>query len=286
MMDREHALSLRSQLFVPALSSDFVAKAHRRGADAVIVDLEDSITADAKGAAREELRTVVTHIAANHVPVFVRINNDPAHLALDLEAALATPAAGIYLPKAEDPAQARAVAESLAGTALALVLLIESPLALLRAAELAACSDRTVALVFGSEDYCSILGTRPTVDAMRIPAHTVALAARAHGLAAWGVTGTIAEFTDLDAFRAMAQASRDAGYTGALAIHPRQLPVLNAVFGVSTEEANEAAGIVRAFDEALARGQGAVAHNGRMLDLPIVERARRVLARAQRQHGV
>ncbi|OFW42798.1 MAG: hypothetical protein A3J29_15380 [Acidobacteria bacterium RIFCSPLOWO2_12_FULL_67_14b] len=283
-MDREHALALRSQLFVPTLSSKFVAKAHTRGADAVIVDLEDAIAAHAKTAARRALQSVTDEIAAQGMPVFVRINNDPNHLEADLEAAMAARVVGIYLPKAEDPRQACAIAEALKGTPLALVLLIESPMAVLRAAELASCSSRTVALVFGSEDYCAILGIRPGLEAMRIPAHAVALAARAYGLAAWGVTGTIAEFSDLEAFTAMAQASRDVGYTGALAIHPRQVAPLNTVFGVREEEAAEAAAIVEAFDAAMAEGRGAVAHNGRMLDLPIVERARRVLALARRGH--
>jgi citrate lyase subunit beta/citryl-CoA lyase len=126
------------------------------------------------------------------------------------------------------------------------------------------------------------MGTRPTIEAMRAPAFNVALVARAHGLAAWGVTGKIAEFNDLDAFSQMAIASRDAGFTGALAIHPRQVPVLNKAFGVDANEAAEASAIVRAFDEAERLGLGAVAHNGKMLDLPIVERARAVLRRAER----
>jgi len=87
-MNREQALGLRSLLFVPALSEGFVEKAHTRGADAVIVDLEDSIAPDAKARARAAVPDVVARIAAHGLPVFVRVNNEPAHLAADRRAAL------------------------------------------------------------------------------------------------------------------------------------------------------------------------------------------------------
>lgn len=276
-MNLQQALAVRSQLFIPALSMQFVEKAHTRGADAIIVDLEDAIAPQAKGEARRALADVTRRIAAHCVPVFVRVNNDPSLLAEDLEAALATPAAGIFLPKAEDPVQARDVAQRLEGTDKCLTLLLESPMAVLRAAELAACSDSIVALVFGSEDYCTCMGVRPSIEAMRAPAYAVALAARAWGRAAWGVVGSIAEIADIDHFSRMAAVARDTGFTGALAIHPRQVAVLNEAFGASREELLEAAAIVDAFDKAVAVGEGAVQHNGRMLDKPIVDRARAVL---------
>ena len=80
----------------------------------------------------------------------------------------------------------------------------------------------------------------------------------------------------------MAGAARDAGFTGALAIHPKQIAVLNEVFGVSQAEAREAAEIVATYERALAEGKGAVAYKGKMLDVPVVERARQVVARAKR----
>lgn len=278
-MNLHQALAVRSQLFIPALSTHFVEKAHTRGADAIIVDLEDAITPQTKGEARRALAEVTRRIAARGVPVFVRVNNDSALLAEDLEAALATPAAGIFLPKAEDPVQVGAVAQRLQSTDKSLVLLLESPMAVLRAAELAACADRVVALVFGSEDYSTCMTVRPTIDAMRAPAHAIALAARAWGRAAWGVVGTIAEIDDLEHFSRMATVARDTGYTGALAIHPRQVAVLNAAFGASSEELLEAAAIVEAFEKATATGQGAVQHKGRMLDKPIVDRARALISK-------
>ena len=290
-MNRAEAHLLRSQLFVPALSEHFVEKAPDRGADAVIVDLEDSIAPNMKTKAREAAAGIVRRIAARGLPVFVRVNNDPAHLKADLEATMDSPLAGIYLPNAESVEQVRHVSHLLraaeqrhgrvAGTT-ALVLLLESPLALLHAAALAASDDSVVALVFGSEDYATAMGVAPTLEAMRMPAYQLGLAARAFGLAAWGVAGSIAEFTDLDSYRTVAVVARDAGYTGACAIHPRQIAVLNDVFGVSRADMQAAADIVAAFDQALAQGKGAVAHHGKMLDLPVVERARQMLAKARR----
>lgn len=280
-MKLQQAHSLRSQLFVPALSAQFVEKATSRGADAIIVDLEDAIAPAAKAEARAALAGVVGSIAARGTPVFVRVNNQADLLADDLAAALATPLAGIYLPKTEDPAQVRAVAERTRAAGVGLVLLLESPIAVLRAAELCACSEDVIGAVFGSEDYASTLGVLPTIESMQYPASAVALAARAHGRAAWGVVGSLAEFGDLALLGRMARSARHAGFTGALAIHPKQVPVLNEAFGASAEELDEAQAIVAAFEQAMASGnKGAIQHRGRMLDKPIVERAQRLLARA------
>jgi citrate lyase subunit beta/citryl-CoA lyase len=289
-MNRSDAHLLRSQLFVPALSDQFVEKAASRGADAIIVDLEDSIAPAEKERAREHLAGVVTRIAAGGLPVFVRVNNEPMHLAADLESLARAPLAGIYLPKVERAQQVVEVSAALAAlerrlgqsqAAIALVLLLESPLAVHAAAQLAVADGRVISLIFGSEDYATSMGVQPTLEAMRFPSQLVALAARAHGLAAWGVAGSVAEFSDLPLFRSMAVAARDAGYTGACAIHPRQVAVLNEVFGANEAEVTEAQEIVAAFDEALRRGAGAVAYKGRMLDIPVVDRARQLLAKSR-----
>lgn len=271
--------TLRSQLFIPALTERFADKAHTRGADAIIIDLEDAIAPQRKGDARQAVGGMVSRIAAKGLPVSVRVNNEPALLDADLEAAVAAAPYAVMLPKAEDPAQVQDVARRLEGTDIRLVLLLESPRGLLRAAELASCSERVVALGFGSEDYANCMGVRTELEAMRQPAYTVALAARAWGRAAWGVVGSIAEIADLAAFGRMATCARDLGYTGALAIHPVQVPVLNGAFGPTAAEVEEARAIVAAFGEALARGEGAAQFNGRMLDKPIVDRARNVLRR-------
>lgn len=276
-MNLARAHTLRSQLFVPALSLQFVEKAHTRGADAIIVDLEDAIAPNAKDEARLALPEVVARIAAQGLPVFVRVNNEPGLLDADLDAALATPLAGIYLPKAEDPAQVRAVAERTRAAGVGLVLLLESPVAVLRAAELCAASEEVIGVVFGSEDYANTLGVVPTIESMQYPASAVALAARANGRAAWGVVGSLAEIGDLALLGRMASTARHAGYTGALAIHPKQVAVLNEAFGASEQEIATAQAIVAAFQRAMSEGRGAVQHEGRMLDKPIVERAMRLL---------
>ncbi|HOA96067.1 MAG TPA: CoA ester lyase [Quisquiliibacterium sp.] len=290
-MNRQQAQTLRSLMFVPATSPQFIEKAHTRGADGIIVDLEDSIAPAMKQQARAALGAAVRAIAAHGLPVFVRVNNDPALLRDDLDAAVQAPIAGVFLPKAEDPAQiaevagwlsASEAAHGVAAASTSLVLLLESPLAIHQAGALARSHARVIAFGFGSEDYATLLGVRPTLEAMRMPAYSLALAARAHGLAAWGLAGSIGEFSDLDLFRAMASTARDAGFTGSISIHPKQVAVLNEVFGVSAAEAQEAAEIVAAFDQALAEGKAAVAFKGKMLDIPVVERARQVVEKAKR----
>jgi citrate lyase subunit beta/citryl-CoA lyase len=271
-MNRNDAQLLRSQLFVPALSEQFVEKAASRGADAIIVDLEDSIAPAEKERARECVAGVVRRIAASGLPVFVRVNNEPEHLAADLESLVSAPVSGIYLPKVESARQVVEVSAALDSLEerlgqvrcqVGLVLLLESPLAVQIAGQLAIAEARVISLAFGSEDYSTALGVQPTLDAMRFPAQLVGLAARSYGLAAWGVAGSVAEFSDLSLFRSMALTARDAGYGGAFAIHPRQVAVLNEVFGADPAQVAEAAEIVAVFDEALSRGRAAVAHKGK-----------------------
>jgi citrate lyase subunit beta/citryl-CoA lyase len=106
----------------------------------------------------------------------------------------------------------------------------------------------------------------------------VGLAAHAHGHAFWGLAGSVAETVDMEAFGALVRLSRQLGFTGSVCIHPRQVPVVNAGFGPTPEEIDWARRVVAAAEEARARGEGAFLLDGRMIDRPIEDRARRWLA--------
>jgi citrate lyase subunit beta/citryl-CoA lyase len=275
----------RSLLFVPANAPQRWAKAHTRGADCIIVDLEDSTQPEAKAAARPLCTEAVRKLRANGATVAVRVNNDPAFLAEDLQAAVSPDLSAIILPKVERveelaalDAQLAAIetAGGMARRATRVIAVIESPAALER---LTAIADgpRLVGLCVGSEDFSLSLGRPPTPLALDLVCQQVAYAAAARGLMGLGMACGIGNFTDLDAWAAEAKRAHGMGLTGALAIHPNQIAALNAAFGASEAELAEARAILAAWDR---REDGVVSHNGRMLDQPVVERARRLLQSA------
>jgi citrate lyase subunit beta/citryl-CoA lyase len=162
---------------------------------------------------------------------------------------------------------------------IGLLLLIESPAALPRLPRLAACSSRVIAMTLGPEDYCLAAGCEPTTDALLGPSLAVAQACAAAGLLPLGFVGSIAAFDDLEAFGAMIAQARRLGFRGAAVVHPSQVPILNAGFGPTADELAWAARVVEA---AAAAGEGAFRLDGRMVDRPVLLRARRWLSLASR----
>lgn len=272
----------RSMLFVPAASPQRWAKAHTRGADAIIVDLEDSTQPDAKAAARIQATEAVKHLAANGATVTVRINNDPTLLADDLEAVVVTGLRAIVMPKVETAAEVEELSALLdaveyeAGLerfAIGTVAVIESPRALERITAIAD-GPRLIGISLGSEDFALSLGRPPSALSLDLAAQTVAYAAAARGIMGIGMATGIANFTDLDAFGVEARRAHGMGLTGAMCIHPNQVGVLNTCFGHDEVEIADARAILAAWDN---RVDGVVSHNGQMVDQPVVERARRLL---------
>jgi citrate lyase subunit beta/citryl-CoA lyase len=121
----------------------------------------------------------------------------------------------------------------------------------------------------------------PLGETLEMPKQTVIIAARAAGILPLGFMGTVADFKDLDAFRAVVRRSRRFGFAAASCIHPSQLAILNEEYGVSVTEAERARRLIAAYEAALAQGVGAVTFEGKMIDVPVVERARALLARAR-----
>jgi citrate lyase subunit beta/citryl-CoA lyase len=159
------------------------------------------------------------------------------------------------------------------------VALIESPLAICNALSIAQSSTRLSTLLFGTEDFGAATGLESSPESMSVPAQMMALAAAAAGLHPMGLPGTVAEFTDADAYRAVAMKAKRIGMRGSICIHPAQVPVINEVFGGTAEEAERARRLLAVFDLSVAAGRGAVAYEGKMIDEPIAIRARRFLLR-------
>lgn len=272
----------RSLLFLPATSRHLVAKAAQRGADALIIDLEDSVPPARKSEAREMAAGALAALEGQ-VPLLVRVNAEPALLAQDVLSIPWERVAGVLLPKVESAAQVRRLAYLLeqaqgAGTAVTpIAALIETPLGILKAEEIATADPSVAALGFGGEDYAAEMSVDPQPQSLAWAAHAIANCARAYRLACWGLPGSVAEIADLDAFAGLVRLARTIGFTGTVCIHPGQVAPANAGFGPTEQELAWARKVEAASEEALARGAGAAMVDGRMIDAPIVERARRWL---------
>lgn len=280
----------RSLLFVPMTSERFLAKAHERGADAIILDLEDSVVPAQKPAARAGLAAAVPRVAQGGADVVVRINR-PLDLAVaDIAAAVLPGVAALMLPKVMGPEHVRLLAELVSDREQALgmavghtrfLALIEGPAALPHLYAIAA-EPRMAGMSVGGEDMATELGAVPSADSMYVFAMHGLAAARAAGILPMGSMGQLANIADLDSYRAGLKRGRALGFTTATCIHPAHVPIINEEYGASATEVDRAQRLIAAFDAAVAKGDGAVAFEGSMIDLPVVERARRLVERAAR----
>lgn len=281
----------RSGLFVPVNVERFLAKASSRGADAIQLDLEDSIAPGDKADARRALPAAVERIRREgRSDVLVRINQ-PLELAVrDLEAAVLPGVDGIMVTKAEGADHLRLLdelvsrleeARGIPDRTIRFAVLIEAPGPLAQAHAIARATPRNIALSLGAEDYATAVGGEPTGEVLLMPKQQIVQAARAHGLMPMGTIGTVADYSDLEDYKRVVRQSASFGFVGASAIHPAQVPVLNAGFTPSPQAVAQAEKIVAMDREAAAAGRGSFALDGKMIDIPIVYRAAALLARAR-----
>ena len=284
----------RSMLFVPVTRDKFVASAHTRGADAIILDLEDSVAESEKARARTLVPEAAKAVSRSGADVLVRINR-PWHQAFrDIEAIIGPQVMALMCPKVESPEHLGVIAELLdtleAERGLSrghtrLVALVETADAYFRLREIAKATPRLDALSLGAEDFATSVGMEPIGETLQAPKQTMIIAARAAGILPLGFMGTVADFDDLEVFRATIRRSRKFGFVGASCVHPSQVPILNEEFGWSDAELDRARRMVAAYDAAKAQGLGAVAFEGKMIDVPVVERAQALIRQAERQRA-
>lgn len=271
----------RSLLFIPGHRQSMLAKARAVPADAVVFDLEDSVPASEKDTARALVADILDDWPESGAPAaFVRINPPrAAHLHLDLEVLDAHDHVGIIVPKVDLPIELSAVFDRMGRGSRDIIVNIETPRSLLRAADFADTSGVS-GLFLGAEDLTNALGMRRTSagDELSWPRFLVLAASRAAGIEAYDTIHP--EFHNLDTLRADCERAASYGFDGKFAIHPAQIPVINAAFTPPEDEVAHARRVVEAFEAAVERGDGAVAVDGQMVDPPVAERARALLRRA------
>ena len=278
-------MRLRSLLFVPGDRPDRMEKALRAGADALILDLEDAVAPAAKPEAR---RHVAAFLNANSTAkLWVRINPlDSDESDRDLAAILSSHPDGIVLPKAEGGASVaeltRRLTERGNATSRILAIATETPAAMFQLGTYGGAK-RLAGLTWGAEDLPAAIGaaTSREPDGRFTPPYELARSLCLFGAAAAGVAPietVYPAFRDLDGLAAYAGRARRDGFTGMMAIHPDQVPVINAAFTPSEAEVAHARAVVAAFEAN--PGAGALSLEGRMIDRPHLLQAQRTLAAA------
>ena len=278
----------RSLLYVPVNVERYVEKAHTRGADCVQLDLEDSVPVSEKEAARRRVPEAARQVRQSGADVVVRINS-PMDLALaDLDASICEHVDGIAVTKVPNADYIRQIDDHLSQLESArglgrghtrLIAMIESPAAFFQMADIAGASSRLVAMNIGGEDFALEAGMEPSEATLLMPKQQMIFAARAAGIMPLGFIDSLASFGDSEAFARMVRRSRQFGFMGAGCIHPGQVPIVNEQYSPSADEVAYAARIVREDAAHAAAGRGSWSLDGKMIDLPVVLRAQRLLER-------
>ena len=273
----------RSVLYVPGANERALTKATALPVDAVILDLEDAVAPQAKGTARERVCVAAGGggFARSHVVIRVNGIDTPWHEP-DLRSAAVSGAYAVLVPKVESVEHVTDIERALTGAGapdeLRVWVMIETPLAVVRAADIAGAGTRMDALVLGTNDLAAELNCRPGPD--RGPLLTslslFLLAARAHGRVA--LDGVYNDTTNLDGFTAEVRQARDLGFDGKTLIHPGQIDPCNAAFTPTDDELDHARRVVEAFTEAERNGRGVAIVDGKLIENLHARQARRVIA--------
>ncbi|MDF0545844.1 CoA ester lyase [Sphingobium sp. H39-3-25] len=280
-------MSPRSLLFVPGDRPERMEKALRVGADALILDLEDSVAAERKAVAREAVARFLGE-ARGAISLFVRINPiGGAYCHEDVALLAAAQPDGIILPKAEGRASVEALYRQLVAIGAAvppiLPIVTETPSAIFEMGSYRQVGGMLAGLTWGAEDLPAAMGataSREPDGRLRSPyelARSLALFA-AHAAAVPAIETVYPDFRDLEGLGAYARRAAEDGFAGMMAIHPAQVPVINAAFEPTEDQIAHARRIVRLF--ATRPGEGAMQYEGVMIDAPHLKQARALLARA------
>jgi citrate lyase subunit beta/citryl-CoA lyase len=278
----------RSILYVPGNVPKFIDKAHERGADCILVDLEDSVTVAEKPTARAMLPETMKKVVRGGADVAVRINR-PMRLAIpDIEAAVRPGLSALFITKTEGVQHLRLLDEAVSemerergmpAGSVGFGAMIEHPRALAELNDIAERGPRVIAMMLGGEDFALETGSVPSDESLELPKRLVAFAAQAHGVAMIGILGTVADYSDPAAYKRSAERARRFGFSGGTCVHPGLVQALNEAFTPSADDVAYARKLIAADEKAAAEGRGSFTVDGKMIDIPVIDRARRLIAR-------
>ena len=278
----------RSLLYVPVNVEKFVEKAHTRGADVLQLDLEDAVPPAEKEKARTLVEKNAARVRRGGADVVVRINQPLSLAVRDLEHSVCPDVDGIAITKADSASHVKLLDELVTGLEekrgmkaghTRFIVMIETADAFTRIDEIPRASPRVVAMNIGGEDFALDLNAQPDDDVLLHPKQRMIIAARAAGVMPLGFIGTVADFSDWDKFRLMVRRARRFGFDGAGCIHPGQVKIVNEEYTPSEVEVAYARKVIQMDKEAAAAGRGSFQIDGKMIDIPVVVRAERLIRR-------
>jgi citrate lyase subunit beta/citryl-CoA lyase len=278
----------RSLLYVPVNVEKFVDKAHTRGADVLQLDLEDAVPPAEKEKARTLVEKNAARVRRGGADVVVRINQPLSLAVRDLEHSVCPDVDGIAVTKADSASHVRLldqlVSELEAKRGMKtghtkFIVMIETADAFTRIDEIPRASPRVAAMNIGGEDFALDINAEPDEDVLLHPKQRMIISARAAGVMPLGFIGTVADFSDWEKFRLMVRRSRRFGFDGAGCIHPGQVKIVNEEYTPSAQEVAYARKVIRMDQEAQAAGRGSFQIDGKMIDIPVVVRAERLIRR-------
>ncbi len=283
---------LRSLLFVPGNRPNMLQKALGFSPDVFVPDLEDSVPTDEKANARAVTASFLAKLSNTGSLVIPRVNSlDTGLLEQDLAAIITPKIYGLSIGKVQTVQEIAEICslieplEQKAGLAvgrLKLIPWIESAKAIVNAYEICSSSKRIIAVAFGAEDFTNDMGIERTDDDSEIAyaRSAVCIAARAADVVA--LDTPYFGFRDADGLQLDANTANKQGFKGKFAIHPAQIDIINAAFSPSPQEVEHAKGVLAAFEAAEHQGRGSTSLNGKVIDVPVVKRARAILEMADR----
>jgi citrate lyase subunit beta/citryl-CoA lyase len=274
----------RSVLYMPGSNARALEKAATLPADALILDLEDAVAPEAKDLAREQVCAAVKAKRFGKREVIIRVNGlDTPWGHDDMDAAVEAAPDAILVPKVNDLVDVEHADQHMgaAPDSCALWLMIETPFAIFNANEIASAQGRLTCLVMGTNDLVKELRAQhtPGREALLASLNLTVLAARAHGLTV--IDGVFNEIADTAGFEAVCRQGRALGFDGKTLIHPSQIEGANNIFAPDPQEVARARAILAAFEKAENKGKGAIALDGRMVELLHAEIAKQTVALAE-----
>jgi citrate lyase subunit beta / citryl-CoA lyase len=278
----------RSLMYVPVNVEKYVDKAHTRGADVIQLDLEDSVPPSEKDRARTLVEAAAARVKRGGADVIVRINRPLSMTVRDLEHSVCPDVNGIAVTKADSASHVKLLDELVTELEIKrgmtvghtkFITMIETPDAFGRIDEIPRASTRVVAMNIGGEDFALECDNQPDDDVLLHPKQRMIISARAAGVMPLGFIGTIAGFGDWEKFREMVRRSRRFGFDGAGCIHPGQVTIVNEEYSPKQDEVVFAKKIIELDKEAASSGRASFAFEGKMIDIPIIVRAQKLLAR-------
>ena len=282
---------LRTLLFVPGNQKRRIEKAHSVAADALILDLEDSVPSAEKDSAREMVASSIKGLASDGQEVFVRINSlSTPHAITDIRAVVRNGLKGIVLPKsgsAEDIQKADTLianAEKEKGLeidSISILPLVETPMGIINANKIASASSRIMGITLGAEDYTLEMGITRTGegDELYYPRTVISLAC--HAIDILAIDSVYTDIRDTEGLIRETRMVKQMGFQGKLVIHPDQIGPVNQVFVPSDEEISQAQRVLETYNTAVSEGRASTSLDGRMVDAPVAARAKRLLALAE-----